>query len=124
MPSVTKPLLSKSNSPLAVLLVLAAQTRAYATFIISALLIGVFYLRLIVFSFPIHAPESIRLPHLALSIPLWLPVPRRPRRDMTFQEWRDSTAPNSVFSRLVGLDCNEIVDIAVLLDCDCLHLLS
>ena len=104
MPSSMKPSLSKSFSPLATLLVLAVQARAYATFVISALLIGAFYLRILAFSLPIHIPERINIPLLSISAPLWLPVPHRPRKDMTLRQWRNTTAPSSPFSKLIGLD--------------------
>ena len=102
MPSSMLPSPSRISSwpsPVALLLFVVAHSRAYATFALSALLIGAFYLRLILLSLPLHAPRWLTRPLAFTAIPF-----RYPENTMTLHEWQEATAPSSPLSRLLGLD--------------------
>lgn len=100
MPSSSKPSLRVPTSPF---LALWDQIQAYFAFALGALLLALFYLRLLAYSLPLHIPDHVHIQKLSCSIPLWLPIPHRMRSDMTLREWRDATAPSSPSSRLLGL---------------------
>ena len=91
--------ISSWSSPVAILLFFVAHARAYTAFVLSALLIGAFYLRLIFLSLPLHAPRWLAKPLAFTAIPI-----RHPDNTVTLREWQDATTPSSLFSHFVGLD--------------------
>ncbi|GJE96788.1 FAD/NAD(P)-binding domain-containing protein [Phanerochaete sordida] len=101
MPASARP---SRRMPISPLFAFVSQAQAYLAFAFGALLMGIFYLRLLAFCLPLHVPERIHIPETTWSIPLWLPIPHRMRSDMTLLEWREATAPRSPFSKLCGLD--------------------
>lgn len=119
MPSSMLPLPQKPISGRSLdstLLLLFAHARAYVTFVFSALLIGFFYLRVILLSLPLHLQKTVRISRTSLRIPVWLPTPSRPSAEKTFSEWRDATTPSSSLARYLGLDTkwrNFVADVLV-----------
>ncbi|KIP05790.1 hypothetical protein PHLGIDRAFT_128687 [Phlebiopsis gigantea 11061_1 CR5-6] len=74
---------------------------AYAVFAFSALLVGMFYLRLIIFSLPLHIPEWLSWPLSWTTIPFRL---YEIEKGMTLRQWKDITTPTSPLSKFLGLD--------------------
>ena len=81
---------------------MSSLVETYTVFILSALLVGVFYLRLILLSLPLHIPDWLSGPLSWTAIPFRL---QETEKGMTLRQWRDATTPTSLLSKLFGLDC-------------------
>ena len=110
MPSTVVPDARKNvsllSTPLAFTFALLTDLHAYGVFVLSTLVLLLFYLRLVVLSLPIHIPDQLHIPFTLYSISLkWIPIPRRPtNKFLTLLEWTEMTTPRGRIVRFLELD--------------------